>query len=100
MFLFVERGIRGGLSQVYSKRRVTANNTYMADKYDASKPETYAKYYDVNNLYGWSMGQLLPYGGLAWADPDIDVLSNPDDTSEGYIMRVDLEHSSISTSSI
>ncbi|CAG9829812.1 unnamed protein product [Diabrotica balteata] len=63
MFLFVERGIRGSLSQVCSKRRVHANNKYMA-YYDPSKPDSYLLYFDVNNQYGWAMSQYLPYGGF------------------------------------
>ncbi|XP_072403137.1 uncharacterized protein [Diabrotica undecimpunctata] len=91
MFLFVERGIRGGLSQVCSKRRVHANNKYMAF-YDPSKPDSYLMYFDVNNQYGWAMSQFLPYGGFEWVDVNIDVLSVPDDASEGYFLEVDLDY--------
>ncbi|XP_050513029.1 uncharacterized protein LOC126888699 [Diabrotica virgifera virgifera] len=91
MFLFVERGIRGGLSQVCSKRRVHANNKYM-ESYDPSKPDSYLMYFDVNNQYGWAMSQFLPYGGFEWVDANIDVLSIPDDSSEGYFLEVDLEY--------
>ncbi|XP_072389458.1 uncharacterized protein [Diabrotica undecimpunctata] len=91
MHLFVERGIRGGLSQVCSKRRAKANNPYI-NNYDPSKPKTFLMYFDVNNQYGWAMSQYLPYGGFEWTDTNIDVLSIPDDSSEGYILEVDLEY--------
>ncbi|KAB0804497.1 hypothetical protein PPYR_01467 [Photinus pyralis] len=91
MFLFVERGIRGGLSQVCSKRRAHANNKYMS-KYDSTKPDVYLMYNDINNQYGWSMSQYLPYGGFEWVDSNIDITTIPDDADEGYILEVDLEY--------
>ncbi|CAH0555157.1 unnamed protein product [Brassicogethes aeneus] len=48
MFLFVEQGILGGLSQVCSKKRARANNKYV-NNYDPSKPQTFLMYFDVNN---------------------------------------------------
>ncbi|XP_031335888.1 uncharacterized protein LOC116165517 [Photinus pyralis] len=91
MFLFVERGIRGGLSQVCCKRRAHANNKYML-KYDSTKPDVYLMYNDINNQYGWSMSQYLPYGGFEWVDSNIDIATIPDDADEGYILEVDLTY--------
>ena len=53
MLLMVEKGIRGGVSM--STRYGKANNKYMDDSFDASKPSKYIAYLDANNLYGWSM---------------------------------------------
>ena len=53
MHLFVERGMRGGISMV-SKRYAKANNPLVSD-YDPSKPNKYIMYLDANNLYGWAM---------------------------------------------
>jgi len=50
MHLFIEKGIRGGISMI-SKRLSTANNKYL-NNYDPSKPSTYITYLDANNLYG------------------------------------------------
>ncbi|CAH1109449.1 unnamed protein product [Psylliodes chrysocephalus] len=91
MFLFIEKGIRGGLSQVCSKRRAHANNKYIPN-YDSTKPSKYLMYYDVNNQYGWAMSQYLPYGGFKWVDTNIDIMSIHDHSPEGYILEVDLEY--------
>ena len=57
-YLFVTRGIRGGLSMV-SKRYARANNKYMSD-FDPSQKSSFIIYIDANNLYGWSMTKPIP----------------------------------------
>ena len=64
MHLFIERGIRGGISMV-SKRHAKANNPLLTD-YDESKPNKYIMYLDANNLYGWAMSKPLPKSGFKW----------------------------------
>ncbi|XP_077260508.1 uncharacterized protein LOC143896480 [Temnothorax americanus] len=75
--LFVERGIRGGLSQC-SLRYARANNRHVPT-YDSSQPDTYLMYYDVNNLYGWAMCESLPYANFQWLDDpeNFDVTTVP-----------------------
>ena len=72
MYLFYEKGVRGGISTVMG-RYARANNPYMED-YDPSVPTSYIQYLDANNLYGWAMSQLLPVGGFEWL-PDGDIES-------------------------
>ncbi|XP_036146601.1 uncharacterized protein LOC118646866 [Monomorium pharaonis] len=92
MVMFIERGIRGGLSQC-SGRYAQANNKYM-QSYDPLKPSSYLIYFDVNNLYGWAMCQPLPYGDFRWVNDvsNFDVLSIALDSPTGYILEVDLEY--------
>ena len=58
MHLFIEKGMRGGISYI-AKRYSKANNKYM-QSYDAKKPSKYIIYLDANNLYGWATSQYLP----------------------------------------
>ena len=65
MLLMVEKGIRGGVSMA-SKRFARANNIYMGDEFDDSKPSKYIQYLDANNLYGVAMSMKLPTKGFKW----------------------------------
>ena len=92
--LFVEKGLRGGISMV-SKRYAKANNKYLKD-YNPDKPSNYIMYLDANNLYGWAMSQCLPVSNFEWVE-DLDYLKriiydHPEDSDKGYMLEVDLEY--------
>ena len=58
MVLFLEKGIRGGVSQV-SHRFKQANNPYV-EGFDCNKATSYCAYEDAVNLYAFSMQSYLP----------------------------------------
>lgn len=93
MLLFVERGIRGGISQC-SKRCSKANNKYM-ENYDSKMESIFLMYLDANNLYGYSMMQHLPIKDFEWCQNSFtsdEIMNLPDDATTGYIFEVDLEY--------
>ena len=96
MFLFIEKGLRGGISYI-ANRYGKANNKYMKD-YDDKKPSKYIIYLDANNLYGWVMSQYLPTGGFRWmTQKQIDktnLAKYEEDSQKGFIAEVDLEYPS------
>ena len=87
MLLLFQRGIRGGISMI-SNRYGTANNKYMGDSYDPSKPSKFIQYLDANNLYGWAMCKPLPVREFRWMTED--ELSNW--KSIPCILEVDLDY--------
>ena len=49
LYNMVEKGLRGGMCQV-SMRKATANNKYMGDAYDETKPSSYINYLWTGNV--------------------------------------------------
>ena len=91
--LFVERGMRSGISMV-SKRYAKANNPLVPD-YDPSKPKKYIMYLDANNLYGWAMGKPLPKRDFKWKrviPTEEEILERKEAAKNGWILEVDLEY--------
>ena len=92
--LFIEKGIRGGISMI-SNRFAVANNPEVPD-HDASEPKNWLQYLDANNLYGWAMMQPLPERNFRFLSEnevnefDVNVPRVEDD--KGYILEVDLEY--------
>uniref|UniRef100_A0ABD2WCX1 DNA-directed DNA polymerase n=1 Tax=Trichogramma kaykai TaxID=54128 RepID=A0ABD2WCX1_9HYME len=94
MMLFIERGIRGGLTQV-SNRYAASNNKYMSEGYNPDETDKYLMYFDVKNLYGYAMSQPLPCNGFKWVEKEeisLENCLNPSSEDVGYILEVDLEY--------
>ncbi len=96
MFLFVEDGIRGGISMI-THRYAKANHPDLEDigYYDATKPRCNILYLDANNLYGWAMMQSLPVGDFKWLTFENmitleTIRSLSEDAKRGYILEVDM----------
>ena len=87
MLLFIEKGMRGGISYL-AHRHAEANNKYMKN-YDLDRESSYIMYLDANNLYGWAMSKPLPYGNFKWAEPKFYPNSDP---GIGHVYEVDLEY--------
>lgn len=94
-YLFIEAGIRGRISHV-SNRFAKANNKYIPETYDPSKPSSYIMYVDCNNLYGVAMSKSLPVSGFRFLNKqecsDFDVMEADVDGEKGQILEVDLEY--------
>ena len=94
MYEMIENGLRGGMTQC-SFKKVEANNKYMNEDYDKSKPSSYISYLDANNLYGLAMCKKLPYDDFKWYYGRMDekrVMKYSDDDDIGYILEVDLDY--------
>ena len=96
MYLMVESGIRGGISTI-THRHAKANNKYMGEKYDTSKPSSYIINLDANNLYGWPMSLKLPVSNYIW-DKNVEMFTPEfinnldDDGDQGYVLEVYLKY--------
>ena len=94
MYLFVEEGLRGGISMI-SNRFSKANNPRVPN-FNPDEDRSYIMYLDANNLYGWAMSQSLPTGDFEWLSQEeisnFNLETVQDDGEEGYILEVDLEY--------
>ena len=93
MHLFIERGMRGGISTV-SKRYARANNQ-LVEGYNAAEPTDYITYLDANNLYGWAMSLSLPKYNFHWnrvMPTEEQIMKIRPNAKKGWILEVDLEY--------
>ena len=90
----VEKGIRGGLTQVVKKHAV-ANHKYLPS-YDSSKKSVFLQYLDANNLYDYAMSHKLHLDRYKWDNIDkftSDFVKSYDiNGDKGYLLEVDVEY--------
>ena len=84
MHLFIEKGMRGGISYISKRQsKVDENNKFIM-------------YWDANTLYGWAMNQPLLYCDFNFLTKKeisefyLNFIS--EDSPLGYILKVDLEY--------
>ena len=68
MYLFIEKGKRGGISYIYN-RFSKASNKYLKS-YDPKQESKHIIYLHANNLYGYTMSKFFPTCGFKWIDPN------------------------------
>jgi len=90
MYLFIENGLRGGVS-VIAERFAKANNPEVPD-YNPDEATTWISYEDMNNLYGHAMTRPQPTDSFKWESPvNFNVMEKEETDATGYILEVDLE---------
>ncbi|GFU60970.1 uncharacterized protein NPIL_654521 [Nephila pilipes] len=93
MLLFIENGVRGGISQCCNRYAI-ANNKYISN-FNPDDEIKYLMYLDANNLYGYAMSKYLPLKDFVWSDNNLttqDILNLSDESDVGYILEVDLDY--------
>ena len=104
MHLFIEKGVRWGISFIAKRHGKAKNNLYMQSN-NVIEPSKFILYLDANNLYGCVVSQYLPYSEFKWLNQkEIDkLLLNligcnfiEENSSNRNILEVDLEYPDIS----
>ena len=65
--------------------------------YDKYKESLYFKYWDVNNLYGWTMSQKLPVNNFEWIKDTSQfnkdfIKKYNEESDDGYFLGVDVQY--------
>ena len=55
----------------------------------------YFNYWDINDFYGWTISQNLPFSNLKWAEDTSQFIMNfienfNEDSDEGYFVKGDI----------
>ena len=92
--LFIERGIRGGVS--YICNRYARSNFPDSNDYSPDADTSFISYIDCNNLYGLAQTQPLPISEFSFLNEkdtkELKIMDIADDAEYGYILEVDLNY--------
>ncbi|GBN08354.1 hypothetical protein AVEN_87773-1 [Araneus ventricosus] len=92
-YIWFESQMRGGICFL-GKRYEKANNPYISDTYNDSKPHKYILALDANNLYGYVMSQSLPVGNFSWLTSEeiqnFNIFEYDENSDVGFILEVDM----------
>ena len=90
MYMFFEKGTRGGISyrgriSYISSRYSKANNKYLKS-YDSKQESKHIIYFDANSLYVYAMSKFIHKGGFKLIDPKMfDLTKYTSNSSKGYV---------------
>ena len=91
----VDKGARGGICCI-SLKYAAADNPYLTDTFDLSKPNLYTIYL-YNNLYGTAMCEPLPVKDFDFLQDEqvtsFDFMSVPGNSPKAYNQEVNVEYS-------
>ena len=91
MYIFFEKGTRGGFSHI-SSRYSKANNKYLK-AYDTKQESKNIIYSDANNSYGYGMSEFLPTSAFKWIDlKEFDLNKYTNNSPKGCVFEADLEY--------
>ena len=83
MHLFIEKGMRGGIS-------------YISKRYSSNKNNNTIMYWDANNLYGWAMIQPMNVSDFNFLTKkeinEFNLNSISENSEIGYILECDLKY--------
>ena len=95
MHVIIDKSVRGGMCCISHKHAIAINPS-LGDSYNASKPNSFIVYLDMNNLYGTAMCVSLLEKNFDFLLDDLianfDVNLIPDDSTTGYILEVDMDY--------
>ena len=88
MYLFFEKGMKGGVSSFLKNIAKPTNNQHLKS-YDPKQELKHIVYLDANNLYGYAMSQFLPKSEFKWIDTkEFDLNIYNSNSSKGCVLEV------------